>query len=180
MGLDMDTQNAKWYILFTSTGYEQLVKTTIEKKVENNNLQSVVLDVKIPTRERIETKEVNGKEKSKVVTEKIYPCYVFIKMVYSNEIWYKVLKSTSGLQGFANGEAIPLSEEEVKSMRLEEKEVTGLTLGEEVKIISGALDGFFGTIEEINETEKKAKVKVSMFGRDTVVEVDFISIEKLA
>ena len=70
----MDTQNAKWYVLFTSTGYEQLVKTTIEKKVENNNLQNVVLDVKIPTRERIEIKEVNGKEKTKVVTEKIYPC----------------------------------------------------------------------------------------------------------
>ena len=176
----MDTQNAKWYVLFTSTGYEQLVKTTIEKKVENNNLQNVVLDVKIPTRERIEIKEVNGKEKTKVVTEKIYPCYVFIKMVYSNEIWYKVLKSTSGLQGFANGEQVPLTDEEVKEMRLEEKEVTGLTLGEEVKIISGALEGFAGIIEEINEVEKKAKVRVSMFGRDTVVEVEFVSIEKLA
>ncbi len=175
----MDTQNAKWYILFTSTGYEQLVKTTIEKKVENNNLHSVVLDVKIPIKERIETKEVNGKEKTKVVTEKIYPCYVFIKMVYSNEIWYKVLKSTSGLRGFANGEAIPLTDKEVKDMRLEENEATGLSLGEEVKVVSGALEGYSGVIEELDDENKKAKVRVNMFGRDTVVEVEYIRIEKL-
>jgi len=175
----MDTQNAKWYILFTSTGYEQLVKTTIEKKVENNNLQSVVLDIKIPTRERIETKEVNGKEKTKIVTEKIYPCYVFIKMVYSNEIWYKVLKSTSGLQGFANGVAIPLSDEEVKDMRLEEKAADNLNVGEEVKIISGALEGFGGIIEELDAENQKAKVKVSMFGRETIVEVEYTRMEKL-
>ena len=86
----MESQ-AKWYVLFTSTGYEQIVKTTIEKKVENNNLQSVILDVKIPTEEVIEKKEVRGKEKDKVVSRKLYPCYVFIKMVHSNELWCNIL-----------------------------------------------------------------------------------------
>jgi transcriptional antiterminator NusG len=176
----METQNAKWYVLFTSTGYEQLVKTTIEKKVENNNLQSVVLDVKIPMEETIEVKTVNGKETSKVVQHKLFPCYVFIKMVYSNAIWYNVLKGTAGLQGFASGSAMPLTEEEVKKMRLEEKVAdSDLQVGQEVKIISGALDGFAGVIEELNNDAQKAKVKVSMFGRDTVVEVTYVQIEKL-
>ena len=176
----MDTQNARWYVLFTSTGYEQLVKTTIEKKVENNNLQSVVLDVKIPTEETIEVKTTNGKEVTKVVSHKLFPCYVFIKMVYSNAIWYNVLKGTAGLQGFASGTAMPLSDEEVKTMRLEEKVAdTDLQVGQEVKIISGALDGFAGVIEELNNEAQKAKVKVSMFGRDTVVEVTYVQIEKL-
>jgi transcriptional antiterminator NusG len=176
----MDTQNARWYVLFTSTGYEQLVKTTIEKKVENNNLQSVVLDVKIPMEETIEVKTVNGKETSKVVQHKLFPCYVFIKMVYSNAIWYNVLKGTAGLQGFASGSAMPLTEEEVKKMRLEEKVAdSDLQVGQEVKIISGALDGFAGVIEELNNDAQKAKVKVSMFGRDTVVEVTYVQIEKL-
>ena len=100
-------------------------------------------------------------------------------MVYSNEIWYKVLKSTSGLRGFANGEAIPLTDKEVKDMRLEENEATGLSIGEEVKIISGALEGYCAIIQELDEENKKAKVKVSMFGRETIVEVEYIRIEKL-
>jgi transcriptional antiterminator NusG len=101
-------------------------------------------------------------------------------MVYSNAIWYNVLKGTAGLQGFASGSAMPLTEEEVKKMRLEEKVAdSDLQVGQEVKIISGALDGFAGVIEELNNDAQKAKVKVSMFGRDTVVEVTYVQIEKL-
>lgn len=176
----MDTENARWYVLYTSTGYEQLVKSTIEKKVENNNLQSVVLDVKIPMEETIEKKMVNGKDKDKVVCHKLFPCYVFIKMIYSNEIWYKVLKSTAGLQGFASGTALPLTDEEVKKMRLEDKVVNAdYVVGESVKIISGALITYAGVIEELDNENQKAKVKVSMFGRDTIVEVDYVQIERL-
>lgn len=176
----MSAENARWYVLYTSTGYEQLVKSTIEKKVENNNLQSVVLDVKIPTEETIEKRVVNGKEKDKVVCHKLFPCYVFIKMVYSNEIWYKVLKSTAGLQGFASGTAMPLTEEEVKKMRLEDRVVNAdYQVGESVKVISGALNSFAGVIESLDNENQKAKVKVSMFGRDTTVELDYVQIEKL-
>ena len=173
-------EEAKWYVLFTSTGYEQLVKTTIEKKVENNNLQSVVSEVKIPMEEVIEKRTVNGKEKDKVVCHKLYPCYVFIKMIYSNEIWYKILKNTSGLRGFASGTPTPLSEEEVKKMRLEDRVADAdFTIGETVKIVSGALESFVGVIDSLNNEEQKAKLKVSMFGRDTVVEVDYVQMEKL-
>ena len=176
----MESQ-AKWYVLFTSTGYEQLVKTTIEKKVENNNLQSVILDVKIPTEEVIEKKVVRGKEKDKVVSHKLYPCYVFIKMVYSNELWYNILKGTIGLQGFASGVVMPLTDEEVKKMRLEDKVAdANFIVGEQIKIVDGALESFFGTIETLDDETQKAKVKVSMFGRDTTVELDYVQMEKIS
>lgn len=171
------SQEAKWYVIHTYSGYEALVKDSLEKMIENNNLSDTILDIKIPMEETIEEK--NGKKK--VVYRKILPCYVFIKMVYSNDMWFLITNSR-GVTGFVGpqGKAIPLGEDEVKKMRLEEKvEKCDLVIGDDVRIISGALASFIGTVEDLNMETQKAKVKVSMFGRETEVEVDFIQLDKL-
>ncbi|MBE5742865.1 MAG: transcription termination/antitermination factor NusG [Clostridiales bacterium] len=174
----MSQETAKWYVIHTYSGYEALVKDSLEKMIENNNLSDTILDIKIPTEETIEEK--NGKKK--VVSRKILPCYVFIKMVYSNDMWFLITNSR-GVTGFVGpqGKAIPLGEDEVRKMRLEEKvENIDIEVGDNVRIISGALAGFIGTVEDLVVETQKAKVKVSMFGRDTDVEVDFIQIDKLS
>ena len=173
----MSQGTAKWYVIHTYSGYEALVKDSLEKLIENNNLSETILDIKIPMEETIEEK--NGKKK--VVLRKILPCYVFIKMVYSNDMWFLITNSR-GVTGFVGpqGKAIPLGEDEVKKMRLEERvETCDLLVGDDVKIISGALAGFIGSVQELNMETQKAKVKVSMFGRDTDVEVDFIQLDKI-
>ena len=125
---------------------------------------------------------VEGKNgKKKVVDRKVLPCYVFLKLVYSNDIWYLVT-NTRGVTGFVGpqGRALPLSEDEVKRMRLEDTvENVDLAVGDQVNIVSGALAGFIGNIIELNLTAQKAKVKVEMFGRETEVELEFIDVEKL-
>ena len=174
----MSQETAKWYVIHTYSGYEALVKDSLEKLIENNNLSDTILDIKIPTEETIEEK--NGKKK--VVSRKILPCYVFIKMVYSNDMWFLITNSR-GVTGFVGpqGKAIPLGEDEVRKMRLEEKvENIDIEVGDTVRIISGALAGFIGTVEDLVIETQKAKVKVSMFGRETDVEVDFIQIDKLS
>ena len=174
----MSQETAKWYVIHTYSGYEALVKDSLEKLIENNNLSDTILDIKIPTEETIEEK--NGKKK--VVSRKILPCYVFIKMVYSNDMWFLITNSR-GVTGFVGpqGKAIPLGDDEVRKMRLEEKvEHCDLEIGDNVRIISGALASFIGTVEDLDLENQKAKVKVSMFGRETDVEVDFIQLDKLS
>ena len=168
---------AKWYVIHTYSGYESLVKDNIEKLIENNDLSDTILEIKIPMEETIEEK--NGKRK--VVERKIFPCYVFLKMVYSNDMWY-LITNTRGVTGFVGpqGKAIPLGEEEVRKMRLEEKVVEcNLAVGDEVNIISGPLASFTGVVESLDDTAQKARVKVSMFGRETDVELDFIQLDKI-
>jgi transcriptional antiterminator NusG len=174
----MSQGTAKWYVIHTYSGYEALVKDSLEKLIENNNLSDTILDIKIPMEETIEEK--NGKKK--VVLRKILPCYVFIKMVYSNDMWFLITNSR-GVTGFVGpqGKAIPLGDDEVRKMRLEEKvEHCDLEIGDNVRIISGALASFIGTVEDLDLENQKAKVKVSMFGRETDVEVDFIQLDKLS
>ncbi len=169
---------AKWYVIHTYTGYEALVKDTLEKLIENNNLSDTIYDIRILTEETIEEKS-NGKKK--VVLRKTMPCYVFIKMVYSNDMWYLITNSR-GVTGFVGpqGKAIPLRDEEVRKLRLEEKvENFDLQIGDTVKIISGPLDSFTGTIVALDNENQKAKVKVSMFDRETEVDLDFIQIDRL-
>lgn len=170
-------ENASWYVLHTRSGYEALVKAGLEKLIENNNLSDTIFDIQIPMEQTIEEK--NGKKK--VVMRKRFPCYVFLKMIYNNDLWF-VITNTRGVTGFVGpqGRPKPLTDEEVKRMRLEIP--TGninLAVGDMVKIVSGALDSFIGEVEELNEKAQKAKVKVSVFGRDTVVEMDFVELEKL-
>lgn len=168
---------AKWYVIHTYSGYESLVKDNIEKLIENNDLSDTIFEIKIPMEETIEEK--NGKKK--VVERKIFPCYVFLKMVYSNDMWY-LLTNTRGVTGFVGpqGKAVPLTEEEIKKMRLEDKvEHFDFAEGDSVRIVSGPLDSFIGVIESLDIENQKAKVKVSMFGRDTEVELDFVQLDKL-
>lgn len=168
---------AKWYVIHTYSGYEVMVKDTLEKMVENSNLQGQILEIKIPMEQTIEEK--NGKKK--VVMRKVLPCYVFIKLVYSNDLWF-MITNTRGVTGFVGpqGKALPLSEDEVKRMRLENKiEVVDFKVGDTVQIVSGPLDGFEGMILDLNLQAQKAKVKVAMFNTDTEVEVDFVQLKSL-
>ena len=170
-------EEPKWYILHTYSGYEAMVKDSLEKLIENNNLGDYIVDLKIPMEQVIEEK--NGKRK--IVERKLLPCYVFIKMIYTNQIWYYVT-STRGVTGFCGpqGRPIPMKPEEIRKMRLEENFVTEeFKVGDTVTVEDGPLSGFIGEIKEINDTAKKARIVTSMFGRSTEVEVEYIQIKKV-
>lgn len=172
-----DPVNPRWYILHTYSGYESMVKDSLERLIENNNLQNMIFDVKIPMEQTIEEK--NGKRK--VVERKLLPCYVFIKMIYSNQLWYWVT-NTRGVTGFVGpqGRPIPMKEEEIRKMRLEDVVLNAdFAVGDTVTVDSGPLLGFEGTITELNDASQKAKVNIQMFGRNTDVEVEYIQIKKL-
>ena len=171
-------EEPKWYILHTYSGYEAMVKDSLEKLIENNNLSDYIVDLKIPMEQVIEEK--NGKRK--VVERKLLPCYVFIKMIYTNQIWYYVT-STRGVTGFCGpqGRPIPMKPEEIRKMRLEEPTVSedAFVEGDNVSIIDGPLKGFFGTVKSINPSAQKAMVATVMLGRETDVELKYVQIEKL-
>ena len=171
-------EQPKWYILHTYSGYEAMVKDSLEKLIENNNLGDYIVDLKIPMEQVIEEK--NGKKK--VVERKLLPCYVFIKMIYTNQIWYYVT-NTRGVTGFCGpqGRPIPMKEDEIRKMRLETPTVTEnmFQIGDTVSIEDGPLKGFLGTIKELNNTAQKAKISTTMFGRETDVEVEYTQIEKI-
>jgi transcriptional antiterminator NusG len=172
-----EANNAKWYILHTYSGYESLVKKSIEQMVENGNLQDVILDIKIPTETLIEDR--NGKKKA--YEAKVMPCYVFIKLVYSSQLWF-MLTNTRGVTGFVgpNGKAWPLEEEEVKRLRLEERVVNfDMVVGDNVTVVSGPFEGLVGVIKSIDEPHQKVQVMLNMFGRETAVDMDFVQIEKI-
>ncbi len=172
-----DTENPCWYILHTYSGYESMVKDSLERLIENNNLQSMIFDVKIPMEQTIEEK--SGKRK--IVERKLLPCYVFIKMIYSNQLWYWVT-NTRGVTGFVGpqGRPIPMKEAEIRKMRLEEVVIDAdFGVGDKVSVVSGPLEGFEGIITEMNPAAQKAKVNIQMFGRNTDVEVEFIQVQKI-
>ena len=168
---------AKWYVLHTYSGYEMMVKSSLEQLIENKNLQDSIFDLRIPMEQTIEEK--NGKKK--VVERKLLPCYVFIKMIYSNQVWYLVT-NTRGVTGFVGpqGRPLPLKEEEVRKMQLETVLINAdFAVGDSVSIDAGPLAGFIGQIKELNDSTQKAKVNVLMFGRNTDVEVDYVQIKKI-
>ena len=166
-----------WYILHTYSGYEAMVKDSLERLIENNNLQSQIFDVKIPMETTIEEK--NGKRK--LVERKLLPCYVFIKMIYSNQLWYWVT-NTRGVTGFVGpqGRPLPMKDDEIRRMRLEEVAVdVDFAVGDKVSIDAGPLEGFEGIVKELNDSAQKALVNVELFGRNTDVEVEYIQIKKI-
>ena len=168
---------AKWYVLHTYSGYEMMVKSSLEQLIENNNLQDSIFDLRIPMEQTIEEK--GGKKK--VVERKLLPCYVFIKMIYSNQVWYLVT-NTRGVTGFVGpqGRPLPLKDEEVRKMQLEKVvDKMDFVVGDTVSIDAGPLAGFVGQIKELNDSTQKAKVNVLMFGRNTDVEVDYVQIRKI-
>ena len=167
-----------WFILHTYSGYESMVKENLQRLIENNNLQDMIFDVKIPMEQTIEEKS-NGKRK--IVDRKLLPCYVFIKMVYSNQLWY-MITNTRGVTGFVGpqGRPIPLKEDEIRKMRLEDIIVEGeFAVGDKVEVVSGPLEGYVATIIELNDIAQKAKVEAEIFGRSTSVDVEYQVLKKI-
>jgi transcriptional antiterminator NusG len=171
------SENVKWYVVHTYSGYENKVKANLEKIVENRGMQDYILDIVVPMEEQIEIKD--GKKKATL--RKVFPGYVLVKMVMTDESWY-VVRNTRGVTGFVGpgSKPVPLTDEEVKAMGVEEFEtVVDYEVGDNVRVISGPLENFIGIVEEINLERKKVRVAVSMFGRETPVELDLIQIQKL-
>lgn len=175
----MTDTEPKWYILHTYSGYESMVKDSLLRLIENNNLSDIIVDVKIPTEQTIEEK-ANGKKK--VVERKLLPCYVFIKMIYSNQLWY-LITNTRGVTGFCGpqGRPIPMREEEIRKMHLEDFVTDAdFRVGDRVSIDSGPLEGFLGVIRDVNDEQQRAKVEIMMFGRMQEVEVEYIQMQKIS
>lgn len=171
------SEKARWYVVHTYSGYENKVKASIEKTVENRALQDLLLDIQVPMEEVIEEKD--GKQK--VTLKKKFPGYVLVKMLMSDESWY-VVRNTRGVTGFVGpgSKPVPLTDEEVESMGVVEiPEEVDLEVGESVRVISGPLREFVAVVQEINLEKHKIKASVDMFGRETLAELDFNQIDKL-
>ena len=174
----MAIEQAKWYVIHTYSGYEAMVKDSLEKLIENNNLQENIFEIQIPTEETLEEK-ANGKKK--LVERKKFPCYVFLKMIYSNDIW-DLVTNTRGVTGFVGpqGRPLPLTDDEVARMGLVKVAVdVDFGVGDTVMVVSGPLESFSGTVITMNEQTQKVMVNVSMFGRATDVELDFVQVKKV-
>lgn len=176
-----DVKGAGWYVVHTYSGHEAKVTATLKQRIESQKLQDKILDILVPTQEKIEIKE--GK-KSKV-KEKIFPGYILIRMVLDDNTWLAV-RTTPGITSFvgASNKPTPLPEQEVESIRKfaqmeAPKFKTTFTTGEAVKIIDGPFSEFLGSISEIDDEKGKLKVMVSIFGRETPVELDFLQVAKL-
>lgn len=168
---------AKWYVVHTYSGHENKVKVNIEKIVENRGMQDLILDVVVPTEDRVEIK--NGQRKIK--TRKMFPGYVIVKMIVTNESWYLV-RNTQGVTGFVGhgSDPIPLSTEEVRRMGIEKIYIDlDVEVGDSVKVINGPFESFMGVVEEVNMEKQTLKARISMFGRDTPVELDFAQVDKI-
>lgn len=172
----MTSQDGKWYVVHTYSGHENKVKANIEKLVENRGMQDVIFNVEVPTEEYTENK--NGK--IKVKERKMFPGYVLVNMAITDESWYLV-RNTRGVTGFVGpgSKPVPLSEDEVKNLGVQQKlPEIDLAIGEVVKIKAGLFEDFTGTVQNIDQEKRKLKVFVSMFSRETLVELDFEQVER--
>ena len=163
------SEEAKWYVCHTYSGYENKVATNLETIVENRKLQDWIHENAVPTETVVEIKDVKKKE----VERKIFPGYVLVKMVMTDESWY-VVRNTRGCTGFVgpNGKPTPLTEEEVAALGVENREVeVNYDVGDMVRIIDGPLENFSGHVDEIDRDKNRVRVTISMFGRETPVEL---------
>lgn len=171
------SKKAKWYVVHTYSGHENKVKVNIEKIVENRGMQDLVLSIVVPTEDHVEIK--NGQRKVK--TRKMFPGYVLVKMIVTNESWYLV-RNTQGVTGFVGhgSEPIPLTNDEVRRMGIEKVYIQlDIEPGDSVKVINGPFESFMGVVEEVNMDKQTLKVRISMFGRDTPVELEFGQVDKI-
>lgn len=173
--------NRKWYVIHTYAGYENKVQANLLKRIETMNMKDKIFQVLVPVEEEMEVK--HGKKK--VVQKKIFPGYVLVEMIMTDDSWY-VVRNTSGVTGFVGSgiKPTPLPEEEVKvilkqtSGELPRRKIS-LKIGEKVRICSGPFQEFYGSIQEVSPEREKIKVLVSIFGRETPVELDYGQVEKL-
>ncbi len=170
-------EELKWYVAHTYSGYENTVAVSIEQAVENRNMHDLITEVSIPLETVTEITD-NG---PKTVERKVFPGYVLVKMVMTDETWHLVrnIRGVTGFVGAAN-KAIPLTDEEIAALGVEKHEVVvSYGVGDSVKITDGALESFIGTVEELDKERGKVRVVVSMFGRETPVELELDQVEPI-
>ena len=168
---------ARWYVVHTYSGYENKVKTDLEKTIKNRELEDFFFDIIVPMEEQIEIKD--GKRKTNL--KKVFPGYVLIKMIVTEESWY-IVRNTRGVTGFVGSgtDPIPLSDEEIRKMGFDNVPINvDYNIDDNVKILGGPLDGYTGIVKEIKKDKNKVIVLVSMFGRETPVELEFSQVQKL-
>ena len=164
------SETARWYVVHTYSGYENKVAQNIEKVVENHQLHDLIHEVKVPTETVVEVKD----NKKREVERKVFPGYVLVKMILTDDSWY-VVRNIRGVTGFVGpaSNPIPLTEKEVEALGVETRQVTvDYAVGDNVKVVIGPLEGFVGIVDEIDTEKNKVKLTVSMFGRETPVELE--------
>ena len=170
----------EWYVIHTYSGYENKVKTNLERRVESYRMQEQIFDILVPMEEEIEIKD----GKRKLQKRKVFPGYVLVNMIMTDNSWY-VVRNTPGVTGFVGSgqKPIPLTVAEVdaimRQMGLVERPRIRVAIGDAVKVKDGPFSGFVGVVEEIAPERGKVKVLVSMFGRETPVELDFHQVEEM-
>ncbi|MEA5095922.1 Transcription termination/antitermination protein NusG [bioreactor metagenome] len=175
--MKQESQGSRWYVVHTYSGHENKVKANIEKLVENREMQDIIFEVRVPVEEVPEVK--NGKKKIK--ERKMFPSYVIIKMIMTDESWYLV-RNTRGVTGFVGpgSKPVPLTDEEVKALGVVERlPAIELVPGDTIKVKEGPFEDFIGAVESISQEKRKIKAFVSMFGRETLIELDYDQIERV-
>lgn len=170
-------EEAKWYVVHTYSGYENKVASNLEKTVENRQIHDLIQEISVPTETVTEIKD----NKKRDVERKIFPGYVLVKMLLTDESWY-VVRNIRGCTGFVgpSSKPIPLTDEEVAKLGVEKKEIeVSYSVGNSVHIIDGPLDGFVGIVEEVDIDKNRVRVTVSMFGRETPVELELDQVEAI-
>ena len=169
------SENAKWYVVHTYSGYENTVAASVLKAAENRRMQDLIQEVNIP----LETVIEHTDEGDKSVERKVFPGYVLVKMILTDESWHLV-RNCRGCTGFvgSDGKPIPLTEQEILDMGVERKEYSvGFEVGDSVKITEGPLEGFLGTVDELDPERDLVRLIVSMFGRETPVDLELDQVE---
>jgi transcriptional antiterminator NusG len=172
----------QWYVVHTYSGYENKVKANLEKRIESMNMEEKIFRILVPMEDEIEIKD----GKKKITKRKIFPGYVLVEMFMTDDSWY-VVRNTPGVTGFvgSGSKPIPLNDAEatqiVRQLGGEEVRLrVNFSMGENVRVISGPFENFIGVIDEINLEKGKLRVVISMFGRETPIELDFAQVEKIS
>ena len=169
--------DARWYVIHTYSGYENKVASSIEKAVENRGFQELIQEIQVPTEIVVEVKD----NKKREVERKLYPGYVLVKMIITDESWY-VVRNIRGVTGFVGpgSKPVPLTEEEVSRLGVEKREIiVNFKVGDSVRVIDSYLEGFIGTVTELEPEKDFVRVLVSMMGKDVPVDLELDQIETL-
>ena len=172
-----ETQEAKWYVVHTYSGYENKVKADIDKTIENRHLEEEILEVRVPMHEVVELK--NGVQKAS--QKKLFPGYVLIHMIMNDDTWY-VVRNTRGVTGFVGpgSKPVPLTDEEMAPLGIQKEDVVvDFAEGDTVTVIAGAWEGTVGAVQSINMQKQSLTINVELFGRETPVEISFAEVKKM-